>query len=1784
MKKKIIKPTLVLTSVSLPLLTIPFGVSSSLSNNDFEAIPYQWSQTTRKDKEPGTYTLEGSIDEMFYNTVSIPITHYNYQIDKSFTTWKKTNQYLSSDKYTYFTYEKDNRSLWFKIKSSSGNVIANIPVCPAYTFDEYRNMDSVLEYVYHFDSDPRDMKFHFINQYQISSKPLSESFSLGQDYWPLTLYSANFPTNAPFIGPYKKVISAKLILSTDPAWVIRWKDSTWKSSSPNKYDYLNKYKWTIDYVEETTKTITPNNFNHWNTHINTWKKKAESKKQIFYNCYGTTINSSYSDKTTNKMKLNDYIKSFNSDNNPLKFDYETVDENTINILLYDKSTPNEKHIFLKNFKVIFDDPQPNNRDKELSNLIKTIELPKILNYKSNTIDLPTDVGASDITDSPTESHSILNNDLDTIIKNTSDSSEYLSKLNKLADEKNKLLSNQQIINYYLRNYLEQNITKNINEKIISFRNYMVETTIGFEYMKNVETNSKIKVQQSKSQNNSNIPNQIDIILEYYDVYRKQKTSKVLFSNVKVNWIPTERFKKRNLKQMLKTTGSKYKKWNKTTQEFEVKEDNGDHIEEKPDEDTYQFYSQVKVSLIGTDLDNIKIKINDKEHDLINHQWNIPLEDFSFIKNDDGSLGDNVYKIEVIRYEKNGINGLLTDKIESKYTRNIIIKDSSSTLLDLKWYAWDPENNIEQKLLISPFLTDKDNKPLKDEEGNEIKNPKYNPNINPTTGTTTEIVWVNATNEWSDLPGTIYNYSNKKSNQQHKKIESTYFLQDPKIFNEDKNKQVFGFLAEAIVIPKAVLLTIPNNDHLELKRFYCLSSEPGWTRTLYTGGGKYWLKQEFGAETGANISLNPKNPSYFSTSGLWLYSYKLPNDFSNKFKIILIGDDLKQTDTFTTKLNEMAKDYNTNYWNKFKAFNDLPNSNNNNEFNKWKLSEEYRYNTHLLATNRKVQIYPKLDTHPDITNFWLSPQGKNLLEYLYKVHSFSPEKSYSLEYDILVKYWKLYVSENSSNSNITTPIVREEKLIRIASRYNNFKDFENHLKENINDYYTSLPQIELETKITKHNELLLKSPDDQDLLYELKLMNEDLNKISNYHTKVLANTNLETRNNSKTIAIKFDFFPRIESIEIPEAFLHQTVLVKLSDITDNKQLLSTDKIIIVPPTQEINIELNNRAKSMNYQNFKKNYKRLVNDILAKHKPIIREQELLNILELDTNNPTSTGWNALLQILDVFIALPNKLEKYKQNDLLNKSQIAFILDSWNKLNIKSPKVKEEWTKITDTNKQQEILNNAKETLRELINNLPNDNLETIIEFDSNISSKLNPKTKLIDSGHIEIKWKVNSLKSSIYELKKDTNTDLKLTFSALAKDIFFITDRREINLQTYKSDELEILNLFKNELAKLLASDISNDEINITIPNDDSSDLKVLTEKELKEELKKLILSPTFNYKTDTPPEPLIFNIKPKEPNKYQEVQNPEIRVLNFVKNKIFDLSKIKNFNIKLSKPNLKDENFKHKMAKELINLVNNEIDKYNIEPKLIYNKNYWISQFVITKSKEEILKISLNEIDKLITLVLQNVNQPINAKILPIESWLSNFASFTIQLNISEDDKDYNDFVNKFSFDLTNLKIDDLILNHKYLKDEPKYQNKYFSELNNEIIDYINTQMNQSFWINGIDYQITYSISGSKFKELKRVSPNNWTDNKILLYNLVKEPNKDNKVIIRIDALSKKLINYKTINVSNNPGGITPTKFSLIQKQPLHLIWIVALFVFVLPAIVFGIIKYKNTYIKAKKLK
>lgn len=61
-------------------------------------------------------------------------------------------------------------------------------------------------------------------------------------------------------------------------------------------------------------------------------------------------------------------------------------------------------------------------------------------------------------------------------------------------------------------------------------------------------------------------------------------------------------------------------------------------------------------------------------------------------------------------------------------------------MDFKWYAWDPENNEHQQLLIEKYVKNERGEYKKDKEGNYINNPLYDPSIDPHTGTKKQLVW------------------------------------------------------------------------------------------------------------------------------------------------------------------------------------------------------------------------------------------------------------------------------------------------------------------------------------------------------------------------------------------------------------------------------------------------------------------------------------------------------------------------------------------------------------------------------------------------------------------------------------------------------------------------------------------------------------------------------------------------------------------------------------------------------------------------------------------------------------------------------------------------------------------------------------------------------------------------------------------------------------------------------------------------------------------------------------
>ncbi|AWX69560.1 Mbov_0399 family ICE element protein [[Mycoplasma] anseris] len=128
-------------------------------------------------------------------------------------------------------------------------------------------------------------------------------------------------------------------------------------------------------------------------------------------------------------------------------------------------------------------------------------------------------------------------------------------------------------------------------------------------------------------------------------------------------------------------------------------------------------------------DNVKIPNYDKDD-------NLPKEELT----DDNSHKKNEYKIVIKKF--NNINVDSEPVITYIYDAEINTKSQG---LDFKFYAWNPEENPNQKSLITPYILDENNKPKLDKEGKPLSNPLYNPLIDPKTGTIKELVWFDTKN-------------------------------------------------------------------------------------------------------------------------------------------------------------------------------------------------------------------------------------------------------------------------------------------------------------------------------------------------------------------------------------------------------------------------------------------------------------------------------------------------------------------------------------------------------------------------------------------------------------------------------------------------------------------------------------------------------------------------------------------------------------------------------------------------------------------------------------------------------------------------------------------------------------------------------------------------------------------------------------------------------------------------------------------------------------------------------
>ncbi|WP_341513412.1 Mbov_0399 family ICE element protein [Mesomycoplasma ovipneumoniae] len=330
------------------------------------------------------------------------------------------------------------------------------------------------------------------------------------------------------------------------------------------------------------------------------------------------------------------------------------------------------------------------------------------------------------------------------------------------------------------------------------------------------------------------------------------------------WKPTKFFLQREFSSRLELIPSNVLKYDqklnklvKTTAErTEIKKEQQPSQTPSPPENKdvyggeFEFVGDVKIKFNGAKDNSEVLFINGKKIDVLDNQFETVLQDLRLEEKENG--GTNKYKIEIKKFKKD------KSEIEKSYSIDLITK-SVVNVLQGKWFGWDPEKNIEQKKLISPYLLDDSGNEIIGQDGKRQENPNYDPNIDPVTGTKKQLLWVK--NNGTDLSDNI-------------------FYQDNSIGN--------GFIAEGAVAGKGINLTFSQNfqdDKAIIKRYKVdqnqktkFSLAPNVTNFSTNSNNK----------DGQDVKINNNELDYFSNSGLWLYRAGYETD-QQAFKLFLIGD-------------------------------------------------------------------------------------------------------------------------------------------------------------------------------------------------------------------------------------------------------------------------------------------------------------------------------------------------------------------------------------------------------------------------------------------------------------------------------------------------------------------------------------------------------------------------------------------------------------------------------------------------------------------------------------------------------------------------------------------------------------------------------------------------------------------------------------------------------------------------------------------------------------------------------
>ncbi|MDE5599778.1 MAG: hypothetical protein K2I49_02475, partial [Ureaplasma sp.] len=399
-------------------------------------------------------------------------------------------------------------------------------------------------------------------------------------------------------------------------------------------------------------------------------------------------------------------------------------------------------------------------------------------------------------------------------------------------------------NYYKGNEINNNIDWSNNNRIITNKkillNYisMIMNNFWNKYGSNFEGSNaqasiSFETDQVSKQNFINIKFTFDNIPNEL-VLNNQPSP--WFFKIPVQTITTSFARSANIEDRLILTGSDVPFLSgdkvfvrKQTDQVPATSNDGFRIvpsDGKKDGGTKLFFSSVDLTFNVNDTQNEIIKVNGIEIPVLNLVANTKLSNpIDNRGENDNNTGFKKYLIQIF------------DSGAEVYTVTIYI-GNSSTPLDIAFYAWDPNNNPDQKNLITQKFPD----------GSD--NPNYIPQLDPKTGTIQELLWVNQKPDVAMWPDP-YDKNGKPTG------------------NMESGWAADGFIASGTVINKGIKAIFDNETGKTVRTGLSFDATNGFQKSSNPTSNPNLTN------VGATTQIEPSSPNqpYNSFSGIWNYSIK-----------------------------------------------------------------------------------------------------------------------------------------------------------------------------------------------------------------------------------------------------------------------------------------------------------------------------------------------------------------------------------------------------------------------------------------------------------------------------------------------------------------------------------------------------------------------------------------------------------------------------------------------------------------------------------------------------------------------------------------------------------------------------------------------------------------------------------------------------------------------------------------------------------------------------------------------